>query len=65
MGEAMKTVRYEIFFEDEVPRIATGKRRVEAEVGWKWVYLHVPFQQTRVRIKRTLFDALKPKRVEA
>ena len=58
------TRRYEIFFEDEC-RIPCGLRRVECRVGHKWVYIKTPFADRRVKIKRALFDKMKPRELES
>jgi hypothetical protein len=63
--ESHMTKRYEIFFEDECPRIGCGKRRVECNVGYKWVYIRTPFQPRRVRVARRVFDAMKPRELES
>jgi hypothetical protein len=57
------TRRFEIFFEDECS-IPCGLRRVECSVGYKWVYIRTPFAPRRVRIKRSTFDAMKPRELE-
>ena len=45
---------------DEVPRLGSGRRRVEImRLGWKWVKVRKPSQDHTIRIKRNTWDNLK------
>jgi len=57
----MQVQRFEIFFENEIPKIKCGLRRVEAEVGRDWVYVRLPSRPKRIRVRRDVFFALAPR----
>jgi hypothetical protein len=56
----MKEKFVEIFFQDEAPRIGSGRRLVKLEIGRKWFYCTVPSTGTRARLPVRLLQILKP-----
>lgn len=59
----MTTYTADIFFENEVRRFGTGKRRVVVEEGRKWARLEGPNGRV-ARISVKLLEKLKPVKVE-
>ena len=47
----------------ETPAIGSGRRLVEAEVGWKWVELSTG--RKREKILRSVYDRLPKEPIEA
>lgn len=54
----MTTQRFNVYFEDEAPRIGAGWRVVEATIGYKWVKLRVPNAERGTKILRSVWDRL-------
>ena len=49
-----------LHLDGEVPRLGSGRRRVEiVRLGWKWVKVRKPSQDHTIRIKRNTWDNLK------
>jgi len=61
----MQVHRVQIRFEDELPTIGSGVRRLYVEVGHKWVYLKRRPDDRRCRLLRTKYLALKPTPIKA
>ena len=55
----MKGRYVEIQFQDEAPRIGSGRRLVKLEVGRKWAYCTVPSTGTRARLPVAALTKLK------
>lgn len=50
----------EITFQDEAPRLGSGRRVVRLEVGRKWAYCTIPTTGLRQRIPASLIPRLRP-----
>ena len=51
--------RHHLVLMDELqPQIGSGHRRVEAKIGYKWVFVRERADGNRKRIKRQLWDTL-------
>lgn len=58
---------FNVTLKDEIPRVGSGERLVEAEVGTKWVRVrkHTRYAETAhtSRLRRASWDALNPQEV--
>tara|TARA_S200002703_G_scaffold158255_2_gene168129 strand:- start:308 stop:520 length:213 start_codon:yes stop_codon:yes gene_type:complete len=51
-----KAERVWLSLDDEAPAIGSGRRRVWAKVGWKWVRRLCDSMGQRAKLKREVFD---------
>jgi len=55
---------FEVYLQDEVPKLGCGRRIVSAKLGRKWAYLACPTTGTRSRLNVDAFKALRPVKVK-
>lgn len=53
-----------IYLEDECPALGAGWRLVEAQIGYKWVFVKEPHAQRRSRLKRSVWDKISRRKYE-
>ena len=61
----MQNKYFDVYVWDQLwPRVATGNRTVEAQIGHKWVRVReaatIPYNTQRKRIRRSIWNAMKP-----
>lgn len=56
----METKLVVVQLQDEAPKMGSGVRRLEVQVGHKYVYLRNPYTGKKQRIRRYVWDTLKP-----
>jgi hypothetical protein len=50
--------RYTVHLNGEVPVLGSGRRVVEAEVGYKWVRVWKPGKERAKKIRRNVWDLI-------
>jgi len=60
----MKRERYIVHNQGEVRALGSGRRVVEAEVGYKWVRIWRPNKDRAKKIKRNIWDLIVIGKVE-
>ena len=59
----MQVHRVKIFFHDEAPQIGCGARRVNVQIGRKWVHVRDDHGHGR-KFTRNQYATLKPQQIE-
>lgn len=54
-----------VYFEDEAPSIGSGWRLIEAQIGYKWVYVKELNAKRRSKLKRKTWDQIARREYEA
>lgn len=45
--------------QDEIPKVGSGHRWVWAKTGLKWVYIHDPYRDVKLRLSKKIYSTIK------